>query len=288
MSFLQTLRQEPLIHFALIGIAIFAADAWLTPANSDSVSSSGGITIEQSRLANWQHQFRRDNGRQPTDAEQQATITRWIDEEVLYREALRLGLHQNDAIVRRQLIQKMEFVIEGATPLPPATDQQLQTFIDNHPDRYNTPAKTSLQQVFYSRGSELHNSEAQINEQLTALQTAPESFRGLGDSFSLGQHVLNADEVFLRKHFGKQFVTAIRDLPAASSWQGPIESGLGLHLLRITNRIEAQPAKLADVRKKVALDYRLELEHQARRKALDGLQTRYHITISEPTTQDAP
>jgi hypothetical protein len=273
MTLVQKLRHEPLLSFVFIGVAIFALNAWLNPPTQPP---SDTIVIEQSRIDSWQNQFRSGNGRLPSKAEQQATIGQWIDEEILYRQAFFLGLHQNDSIVRRQLIRKMEFVIEGATPLPPATDDKLQAFIDSQQSVYNTQAKTSFQQVFFSRGGQ---SSAEVADQLASLQAAPESFNGVGDSFIVGQHIRNADDTLIRKHFGKQFVDELQSLPSGAGWQGPIHSGLGLHLVRIVDRTSMQAPTLGDIRKKVALDYRLYQEQLARRKALDELQTLYRVTI---------
>ncbi len=274
MKLIERLRHEPLLSFAIIGIGIFALNTWLQPAQQTTTDT---ISIDAERIESWKKQFRSGNGRLPQQQEVDAAVEQWVDEEVLYRQAMLHGLHQNDSIVRRQLIQKMNFVIEGATPLPPATDAQLQAFMESQPEKYQQPAKLSLQQVFLARGpSSLNQQAAQLLQQL---QTAPESYKGKGDSFPLGQTILNADNTLLRKHFGKRFVDQVTELPADNNWLGPIESGLGMHLLRITKRTAAQPPELSSMREKVALDYRLQQEEIARRKTLDSLRKQYSIEI---------
>jgi hypothetical protein len=274
MNLAERLRDEPLIRFGIIGIAIFIVSAWLEP---ELPVITDEIVITQAAIDSWRSQYRQVNGTQPNEAQIQATVAHWVDEEVLYRQAFQLGLHQNDSIVRRQLIQKMDFVIEGATPLPPANDEELTAFMESNAATYSQPRKTSLQQVFLSRTS---FAEDQAQLWLKKLQQTPESFNDLGDRFILGQHIANADDTLLRKHFGKQFVDDLHALTIENKWQGPIQSGLGFHLVRITHRTPSRPASLDMARKKLALDYRLQQEKITRREALDQLLTLYSIQIA--------
>jgi hypothetical protein len=274
MNLAERLRDEPLIRFGIIGITIFIVSAWLQP---DLPVITDEIVITQAAIDSWRSQYRQVNGTQPNEAQIQATVAHWVDEEVLYRQAFQLGLHQNDSIVRRQLIQKMDFVIEGATPLPPANDKELTAFMESNAATYSQPRKTSLQQVFLSRTS---FAEDQAQLWLKKLQQTPESFNDLGDRFILGQHIANADDTLLRKHFGKQFVDDLHALTIENKWQGPIQSGLGFHLVRITHRTPSRPASLDMARKKLALDYRLQQEKITRREALDQLLTLYSIQIA--------
>jgi hypothetical protein len=274
MNLAERLRDEPLIRFGIIGIAIFIVSAWLEP---ELPVITDEIVITQAAIDSWRSQYRQVNGTQPNEAQIQATVAHWVDEEVLYRQAFQLGLHQNDSIVRRQLIQKMDFVIEGATPLPPANDEELTVFMESNAATYSQPRKTSLQQVFLSRTS---FAEDQAQLWLKKLQQTPESFNDLGDRFILGQHIANADDTLLRKHFGKQFVDDLHALTIENKWQGPIQSGLGFHLVRITHRTPSRPASLDMARKKLALDYRLQQEKITRREALDQLLTLYSIQIA--------
>ena len=286
MSITSRLWDEPLVRFGLLGLIIFAANAWLTPPKHgvNQPGANDSIVIQQARIDGWSVQYRSGNGRAPAKTELENTINQWIDEEVLYRQALELGLHQNDSIVRRQLIQKMDFVIEGATPLPPATDARLQAFMERNPTAYSTPAKISFQQVFLSRGNHGNTGNDQAIQLLATLQKdRPDSYQGEGDSFILGQQIANASGQTLRKYFGQQFVLQLEALPDSAGWQGPIESGLGLHLIRITKRSEFQVPTLEQARRKVALDYRLEQVRMARRTALDKLRQQYQIEVGHGT-----
>lgn len=272
--------RDPLFRFCLIGLAIFVLYAWWQPPGGDS---GDHIEVSQSRIDAWRGQYRKDHGRLPSAEEQQHQIGLWVDEEVLYRQALRLGLHQNDSIVRRQLIQKMGFVIEGATPLPPPSDAELQAFLDADPERYGHAPAVSLEQVFLSRGRHGSQLQSQAEQTLAQLQQAPDDYVGLGDSFITGQRIAAQNERQLRADFGKSFVEQIRSLPAGQ-WQGPIESGFGLHLVRITERMPFRAAQLGEVRRQVEVDYRLHRQALARREALDALRREFVLKIGD---QDA-
>ncbi len=120
---LRTLLREPLLHFLLLGALLFALDAWLRPA---PIADSGGeIVVSEGRIRNLAQGFRRTWQRPPTRAELDGLIQDYIREEVLYREAVALGLDQDDTVIRRRLRQKMEFVSDDAAALETPSDQDL-------------------------------------------------------------------------------------------------------------------------------------------------------------------
>lgn len=274
--------QEPFALFLLLGVALFAADRLINGAPSPRDSEGMRIVITASQQAALRETFHAEHGREPLAAELQARLDHWIEDQVLYREALALNLDRKDLIVHRQLTQKMRFLLEDATSLPQPSESDLRAWLDQHAQRYGQPPTISFEQVFLSRGRHGEDSQAQAARIGAQLARTPDTFIGLGDPFPVGQVFTAADPVQIRREFGPDFATATQKL-AKGKWSGPIASGLGLHFVRVTALGEFHPAKLADVRAKVQADYQSSQRELLSRQALDRLKKKYRVEIEEAT-----
>ena len=122
--------REPLVHFLVAGVAIFALLAW---RGADVDPASRSIAIDREQQARIALVFERTMNRAPTDAELDAQIERYIRDEVLYREALRLGLDRGDAVVRRRMAQKMDIIASSQAEAEQPSDEALQKHYDSNP-----------------------------------------------------------------------------------------------------------------------------------------------------------
>lgn len=266
------LWREPLVHFLLAGAAIFALNAWRGP----SVQSRPDrilVSVEQvERMAAlWQATW----GRVPSDEEIQAMIRDYIQEEVYYREALKLGLDVNDTAIRRRLRQKMEFLtladLEGAEP----GDEVLQAWFEAHPDRYQPSPELTFEQVYFKTGNDAAASAA-----LARLISDPEAAMS-GDPISLAARfeAIKRDDV--ARAFGNAFANQLPTLPIGT-WTGPVRSGFGQHIVRVI-AIETKPLPAFDeVREAVKRDWLADARTKAEADAYQKLQAQYRIEIESP------
>ncbi|MGF1492119.1 MAG: hypothetical protein ACFBSC_06650 [Microcoleaceae cyanobacterium] len=186
--FIRVIR-EPLIHFLLLGALLFGLYFWVNgssinvssnrlgnPAISDQIDISAGV-IDLLRN-NWRRQW----GKNPSPEDLQDAVDQYLREEVLYREALKLGMDQNDLIIRRRLVQKMEFLAEDVDTLQEPTDEQLQPYLEAHAERYAIPSRFSFSQIYFSRELRGRQADTDAEQVLKQLQANPRNVqRGLGD-----------------------------------------------------------------------------------------------------------
>jgi hypothetical protein len=271
---LSRVLREPLLHFACLGAALFLLHRILSPAPPRRID----VTTE----AVWglARDHERRTGAPPSDEVLRGLLSRYLDDEVLYREALALGLDRGDVIVRRRLIQKMEFLAEQTEAQDEdqePTDAELQAHLDRQPDRYTLPARASLVHVFVSR--DRHG--ARLAEQAEALRARllrGEDPAGLGDPFPRGQVLREQREADLAGALGPDLARAALALPEGA-WSPPLPSSYGLHLCRVTARTPARAPRLAEVRAEVRRDLLHERRERARRAALDRLRRGYEIHL---------
>lgn len=269
--------REPLVHFLIAGAAIFAFYAW----RGDSVDAGDRqITVREEqvqRLANiWAQTWRRP----PNTQELDGLIRDYIKEEVYYREALRLGLDTDDAIVRRRLRAKMEFLATSEAETMVASDAVLQAWLDKNPARYATDRLISFQSVYVSTTGGEAPALPKAKAVLVQLRGGANP-KGLGDPISLPQNLAGATADEINRQFGEAFAAKLIDLPKGE-WAGPIASGFGLHLVRVDTVSAVRTPKLAEVRQRVENDWRsathIARENQAYQTLLDG----YDIKIERP------
>jgi hypothetical protein len=269
---IRALAREPLVHVLVLGALLVLVHRRLSPPPAGEEIVVTGETLNGLR-----QDFRRRSGRLPTPTEEQGIVERFVDDEVLVREALALGLDRGDIIVRRRLLQKMEFLLESTEPVPAPTDAELQASLDAHPERYATPERVSLTQVFVSR--ERHGERAAANA--VALRDALVNGADpatLGDPFLHGRTLVLRTRDELAAQVGAELAGRIMALPL-DTWSEPLPSPFGMHLVKISERRPAEVATLASVRDQVLSDWRAEQRHTLDRAARERLRSRYAVRV---------
>lgn len=268
--------KEPLVHFLLAGLALFLFFAWRGGA-VDPESRTITITEEQvERLAaNWAQTWQRP----PTQAEIDGLIRDYVKEEVYYREGLRLGLDQDDMIIRRRIRSKMEFLASSELENEAPTDATLQALLDKNPQAYAADARFSFDQIYLTAQDETA-ARARATQILASLNKGAE-WQKLGDSISLPRSPDNIDRARIAADFGDEFAAALAGLKPGN-WTGPVASGFGLHLVRIRAVQASAKPKLADVRQKLENDWRAQTVKDREAKAYQALLDGYTVKIANP------
>jgi len=262
--------RDPLVHFAVLGAGIFALHAAVAPPPRD-----GRIVITADFLAGLRQEHAARAGRPPTPEEERALVDRFVDEEMLYREAVALGLDRGDPIVRRRLAQKMTFVAEDGAGSP--TDDELAAWLAAHEGRYREPPRLSFRHVYVARGRDGGDAEAEARRLLAELASgaAPDT---LGDPFLQGRSFAARTPAEIEAVFGHAFAEALAAAPEGV-WAGPFASSYGAHLVRIEGRAAGATPPLAAVRERVRADLRDERRAAALRAMREKLRARYAVEI---------
>jgi hypothetical protein len=269
---IRRLLREPLVHFLLLGALLFAAYGWL---NQRGFGARDEILVSRQQVEGLVMQFERVWQRRPTAEERQSLIDNWVRDEVFYREALAMGLEQDDPVVRRRMSQKVQFIVDSGTPAAP-TEAELQRFLDEHADRYRHEPAYALRQVYFDPAR--HHDKT--SETLAAARGALEAGKDVAGDSTMLPAELDGNATDVARSFGEEFERELRKLPVGS-WQGPVRSGFGLHLVRIDERRDGRPAELSEVRAEVERD----LTHARAQAASDAyyerLRSKYVVRIED-------
>jgi hypothetical protein len=272
-SFWRRVTREPLLHFALIGAAIFAGAHYIEQSKQAVQASIVVDTGLQRRLANL---YRAQFGVAPTAAQLRVIVDDYIDDEVLYREARRIGLDQDDEIIRRRLIQKLEFLQRDAVAASTPTTAELRAYYDAHPAQYSVGPRVSFAQVFFNpdKGGDAR-ALARANEARAQWQARGEIAEG--DAAPVESEYTTLTREDTTRLFGaSDFATALFS-QAAGDWSEPVRSGFGWHLVKVTTVEPSRLLPFEEVLPEVRAALLTEATASARRRQLDNLRARYHV-----------
>lgn len=274
------LLKEPLLHFLLIGAAIFGLYSYLNP---QALEAENRIVVNEGRINALKERFRRTWNRSPNDEELQALIDDFVLEEIYYRQALALGIEENDAMIRRRLRQKMEFLSASMLSDLQPSDQQLQTYLQAHEDKYRRSNQYSLQQVYISPDRDADALAQRIDavrQQLSQGQQVD------GDGSLFPQRFEQSSDFQLNNQFGRGFSAHLDQLPL-NTWSGPVESGLGYHFIKLTQRDMGQLPPLEQVRDEVVRDWTYDQQQQIKTQLNEKLLADYKVVVEWPQGADS-
>jgi hypothetical protein len=275
-GWIKRLLREPLVHFMLIGAALFFVFG-LTQETSRKAPNR--IVVDPGQVEQLRAQFSRTWLRPPTAEELAGLVNEYVRDEVYYREALAMGLDQSDPQIRRRMRQKLEFILEDLSAEQPPGDEVLREFLRQHSEKFATEPQVSFRQVYLSpsRHADLAADARAVLARLKS-GAAPDT---LGDPTLMPAEWTQASQFEIARSFGEAFAREVLKL-APGAWSGPILSGLGAHLVLVTERTEGRLPELAEVRREVEVEY-LARRRQALRDAnYQRLRARYEVVVEGP------
>jgi PPIC-type PPIASE domain len=278
---LRALLREPLLHFLLLGALLFALDAWLRPGAAVSDGSSE-IVVSEARVRNLAQTFARTWQRPPTRQELDGLVENFVREEVMVREALALGLDRDDAIIRRRLQQKVEFIADDGAQLAAPADAELDDYLKLHAGVFRTEPRISFAQVYLDpqrRGAALQADAAKLRAALDRGREPTDPERA-GDRLSLLEPRYDAlPQSEVARLFGAAFADALVQQPVGR-WSGPIVSGYGAHLVRVDAQVAGGLPSLEAVRPLVEREWANARRQQLSQAQYGKLRAKYTVKVA--------
>ncbi|MEM9068407.1 MAG: peptidylprolyl isomerase [Myxococcota bacterium] len=261
--------KEPLLHFVVIGAAIFGVE------RSRAEPKEPSIHLSDSFLQALEIEEEQRSGRRPrTPVERGAMVARFLRDEALFREAERLGLARGDTIVRRRLIQKMEFLLRGSVDVGEASEADLEALLREDEARVRRPARVAVTHVVFS--APRREEAAALLPSLSEVERAPER----GDPFLQGFDQPLRTQADIAGRFGDAFAASVLNAPLGE-WSGPVESSFGVHLVRITELEDARTPRVEEAEDALRRAWRQREEDRAFERAVEAVVARYPIERDE-------
>lgn len=282
---MKQLFREPLLHFLLLGAGLFVGFGLVDKRTSGEL---GKIVITQGQIEHLAAGYNRVHGRPASPEELEGLIGDYVREEVYYREALALGLDRDDPVIRNRLRLKMEFISDDVAAQAEPTEEQLRRYLQEHPDTFRIEPRFTFSQVYLNPERHRESLAHDAAQLLTQLNQAGDKadVSELGDPFLLEHNfvALAASEVV--KQFGEKFAARLGELPR-HQWQGPVESGYGVHLVFVSETTQGRVPTLEEVRDAVRREWANARRLEVNEKFYQNLLKRYTVTVERPQPMKA-
>lgn len=268
--------KEPLFQFLFLGGVLFAAYSALAP---EAEAPLERIVVDAARVRSLEQSFEAAWRRPPTSSERQGLIDDFLAEEVFYREAQKLGLDQDDVVIRRRMRQKMEFLLQEGLALATPPEDALRAFFEEDPQRYSAPGQLTFRQIYLGEG-DANNAQAELLLVRLNAPGASENTQDLGQRTMLPKRVASAALSEIDGIFGSGFGEQLLDLPT-SRWMGPLQSGFGAHLILLEEIIPSPLVTFEDARTAVMRDFRFDQQRKTTAAVIERLRQQYDILFDE-------
>ncbi|MEN9685857.1 MAG: hypothetical protein RLZZ28_1643 [Bacteroidota bacterium] len=270
--------KQPLFHFFFIGALLFALYYLVNPAPNNRET----IVINDEQLTRLQLVFEKEWNRKPTEEELKGLLTRYIQQEVYYRKALRMHLDENDEIIRRRLEQKLRFVTNDMANLVEPNAEDLQKFYAANKSRYLEPKKYSFTHIFFSPDKR-KNPEEDARRVLKSLPPLPDNnpaeWIKKGDLFPFASEVDSLSAKELDQSMGDGFSAKLDTMPIGK-WVGPVVSGYGSHLIFIKEIKVPAEKNFSLIRESLLRDYQYQLQNDYNTRLFNEFRKDYTIEFN--------
>jgi parvulin-like peptidyl-prolyl isomerase len=299
--------KEPLLHFLVIGAALFGVYAWLNRDGNNAGLQQ--VHLAESDVRWLKDTFAQERQRDPTDEELRGLVRDFVKETLLARQAQELGLDKDDIVVRRRLAQKMTFLLQDDSRHATPSDDDLHRLYEAQRNQAQngqiqgsqiqssqvqsgqtqsgarallTRPRISFKQIFFSRDQRA-DAAADARQALQELSPPDDAERAaaMGDRASIKSEFRNADQRAVANQFGAKFAARVFELEPGG-WQGPIESSQGVHLVRITERTAAQLRPFDEIRDQLVEMWQEQNQRESEERYFVGLLKKYRVVPDEP------
>lgn len=273
--------QEPLLHFVLIGALLYGVYHFASPrAAAVDPSRDHRIVLTQDDLLQMALTWRAQGRPMPTAQQMGSLIEAKVREEVLFREALALGLDKDDTIVKRRLAQKMDFVAEDLSTLAEPTPQELKAWFEANPQRFALAPRLTFTHHYFSPDKRQARAFDDARRALPAPDKAGAAdARIAGDAFMFQDRYVDQSAEQVATQFGPKFARSLVGL-SPGAWQGPVESGYGWHLVFVEDITPGRVPAFEEIEPQVKREWIATRRAEAKQKMYETLRARYEVVVA--------
>ena len=265
---LRRMASEPFLHFTLLGALVFVGHGLVTRGQDVPT-----VDVSVSKQRELVKLFEQRQRRAPSDTEREELIRRYVEDEALFREGLRLSLVHTDPMLRAQIIARVRGMLQAELDQKPPTDAELQRYHEAHVSDYAIPETISYRE-YLIRGGPDGDGDAR---RLLSLLEREEAAEGPGVPIPTDHS--RRSEAQLASLYGPELAHELWTLPSGS-WRA-LRSSSGVHVVRIAERTAASEPSFAVIREQVSADYRKDRTARAFQAELGRLTSQWRVQVAE-------
>jgi hypothetical protein len=274
--------REPLLQFLLAGFALFVV---YDVRNGDTGprERSDRVELTPDDLRQIAFAWVAQGRPAPSSEELRILADARVREEILYREALALGLDVDDTIVRRRLAQKMEFLFEDVARLREPTTEELKAWFEGNAERFAVPGRVTFRHLYFSpdrRGNRAREDAERARGRIGNEGIDAPAAIALGDRFMFQDYFPDRAQDDVAKTFGAGFARTVFQTPTGR-WAGPVQSGYGWHLVWVDSVTPARVPGFEEIEADVRAAWTEEQRAVIRARAFEAMRGRYQVVLPD-------
>jgi hypothetical protein len=292
MGRIVALLRDPLLHFLIVGAALFA---FLSMQKPPERPADERIVVTRDALLRFVQY--RSKAFEPGAAERlldgfserdrRKLVDDFIREEALYREAKALGVAETDYVVRERMVQSALFLADAAAGSTPINEADIEAYFKKHADDYRVAPSVTFSHVFFVGDGAEEKARAMV-ERLNAAGAPFEAATQFGDRFPFHVNYVERTYEYVASQFGDVTTEALFDAATPlQRWSGPYRSDYGFHAIFVSGRVEGRLPELAEIRDRVVEDAQRAKDASAREREVAEIVKRYRPEIA-PDISKAP
>jgi len=284
MSILKKILPDPVFHFVMIGGLLFLLDGFLTPGQNLQYL----IDMDQTRIDWIKNTSSKETGDIPSQQQLSNLIDHHIKQEIFFREALAIELEKDDVIVRRRLIEKYKFMLEGMIDTTQASNEQLVEHYQKNQGSFIQPARYSFSHHYFSdeqRDNAQQDAAASLTNLVSTNVKSTSVNNKIGDPFMMRYHYSQLDLKQIANSFGKDFSASLNSL-AVGQWSAPIPSIYGWHLVKITHKKADYLPEFEEIADQVQIEFQKHKRILVNDAVYSDLLAKYDIRFPSVVTSD--
>jgi hypothetical protein len=257
--------REPLFHFIVLGAVLFGIDHMLATRDEDPHT----IVIDAQVDAQAIKVFKDARGKEPTDEELYALRKVWLDNEVLYREGISLGLDKGDNAIRERVIFKALSMVDAGVKLPVFDENILKTWFESRREKYDDPARFDFEEAIV-KGERTDSAARAFAQSLNA---------GAPGEIEADLRVFTArPQSNIVQSYGADFATALA-AATPGEWQALPSSG-GMRVIRLKSMSASKPAVFENLTGVILQDWTDSMMAEQRSAAVRALAKKYKVKVT--------
>ena len=287
------LLKQPLLHFLLIGAAFFLI-FHLTTSNNNLKNDLKTLVVDKNSLVTFmQYRSKKFNQEEfeiklenMPEKELNNLIEEYVREEVLYREALGLGMDKDDYLIRRRMVQKIEFINEDMVDNSlKITQEDVNDYFNKNLDDYKIEPNATFTHVYFSKDKNGYEEARRLAEnQVMLLNNNNVPFSDsvkYGDRFLYHLNYVEKTPEFVESHFGPEMAEELFRLePSDTNWYGPYESQYGYQIVLLTDKKDEEIPAVEEVYDSIVQDLNYTLSNEAKEKSIQKIIDNYDVRIN--------
>jgi peptidyl-prolyl cis-trans isomerase C len=270
--------REPLIHFFVLGLAVFGLHAALD-REPEAIEDDPYLVEVSSADIEWMRTiFNKQMGREPTGHDLRGQVNQLIREQILSREAVAMGLDEGDIVVRRRLAQKMEFLFKDLSTMTEPKEDDLRNYYSENRQKYQIPPQVTFTQVYFNSDSRGVDAAKKAAQAVIKENIDPNTVAALGDTSILSTGCTKCSVREIRDRFGNEFARAIENLEPGA-WYAPVTSAYGFHAVYIYDRQDAKLPGFHEIIDQIKNDWMAAKREEDTRSVYGEIRSRYRVLV---------